>query len=523
MSISLLSLDELKNIETRSASVLEPGTLMERAGKDIADRLARELPPSGSVTILCGPGNNGGDGFTAARFLKARGYRVTCVLVGAEKPRAEDATAAYAAWQAAGGETLREPDSLPHADIVVDAMLGIGCNRPLRGEILDATIWFNTQTSLKVSVDVPTGLNSETGCWAGLIPGCRSDMTISLLAPHAGLYMNEGPDAAGHICLSELDVSIPLSLQGLIDESDYGHILEPRPHFCHKGTWGTLAVVGGAEGKLGAALLASRAGLRLGAGRVKTEFLAANAPALDPACPELMIAEKPLDLAAFTAVVVGPGMGTGEKSVKRLSEAIECSETPLVIDADGLTILAEHPELQDRLLSRTAATILTPHPQEAARILKVKTSEVQSDRIFWARELALQTGAAIVLKGTGTVVSLRSGRAWVNPTGSAALATAGTGDVLAGMIGSFIAQGFDLTTAALGAVWLHGAAASRATAPILADQVSVRAARALGYLRRSRLHWAEAGSDPLDQNGELALQPSQLVPDPVEMIGKVRN
>lgn len=209
--------------------------------------------------------------------------------------------------------------------------------------------------------------------------------------------------------------------------------------------------------------------------------------------------------------------------MKRLLDAIHCEDTPLVLDADALTILAEKPELQEELLTRRAMTVLTPHPLEAAKLLRNKVEEVQSNRIFWARELALQTGAAIVLKGTGTVVSLRSGHAWVNPTGSAALATAGTGDVLSGMIGSFIAQGYDLTTAVLGAVWLHGAAAQCATMPVLADELSRRAATALGMLRRAKLRWAEAGSDPLSAVGTIALQPGQLAPAPVEMIGKVRH
>lgn len=523
MAITLLPLDALSDVERRQASVLEPGELMERAGHDIAERLCRELPEHGTVTILCGTGNNGGDGFTAARHLKARGHEVTCVMVGADAPRADEAKNAFAAWKSAGGRIVREPDALGHADIVVDAMLGVGGTGPLRGEILDATIWYNVQTSFKVSIDVPTGLNAETGNWNGRIPGCQSDMTIALLSAHAGLFMNQGRDAAGHVCLSELDVSIPLALQGLIDEDDYGHILEPRPHFCHKGTWGSLAVVGGSQGHLGAALLASRAALRLGAGRVTTEFLAASAPAVDPLRPELMIASEPLDAPKFSAVVAGPGMDGSAESVRRLDELISCTATPLVLDAGALDILAAHPELQDKLLERHAPTVLTPHPLEAARLLKEKVEEVQSNRIFWARELALQTGAVVALKGTGTVVTLRSGRTWINPTGSAALATAGTGDVLAGMIGAFLAQGYDLTTAVLGAVWLHGAAAQTATMPIPADQLSARAARALAILRRAKLSRADRARDFLGEDGDLALQPGQLVPSPIEMIGKVRH
>lgn len=523
MAITLLPLDALSDVERRQASVLDPGELMARAGHDIAERLCRELPEKGTVTILCGTGNNGGDGFTAARFLKARGHEVTCVMVGGDAPHTDDAKNAFAAWKSAGGKTVREPDALNRADIVVDAMLGVGGTGPIRGEILDATIWYNVQNSLKVSVDVPTGLNAETGNWNGKIPGCSSDMTIALLSAHPGLFMNQGRDAAGRVCLSELDVSIPLAQQGLIDEADFGHVLEPRKHFCHKGTWGHLAVVGGAKGHVGAALLASRAALRLGAGRVTTELFAENAPAVDPVQPELMFAGGKLDLASHTAVVIGPGLGTDDRAAARLREAIECAETPLIIDADGLALLAERPELQDLLLERRCGTVLTPHPLEAARILNMKVEEVQSNRIFWARELALQTGAVVVLKGTGTVVALRSGRAWLNPTGSAALATAGSGDVLAGMIGSFLAQNYDLTTSVLGAVWLHGAAAQTATVPVPADELSRRAARALAILRRAKLPRAERAPDYLTEDRDLALLTTQIVPAPVEMIGKVRH
>ena len=169
MSISLLTLDDLRDVERRQASVLESGTLMERAGQDIASRLERELPPKGRVTILCGTGNNGGDGFTAARCLKARGHDVICVLVGGDEPKAEDAKRAFAAWQAVGGKTVREPDSLGKADIVVDAMLGIGGDRPIRGEILDATIWYNVQNSLMITSAI-LGVNYVNATPAELEP-----------------------------------------------------------------------------------------------------------------------------------------------------------------------------------------------------------------------------------------------------------------------------------------------------------------------------------------------------------------
>ena len=185
-------------------------------------------------------------------------------------------------WLAAGGEVIEDPYQSPKADLVVDGLFGTGLDRPIKDPFLDAVLWFSERQAYKVALDIPTGLNAETGHWAGNMPGCRADLTITFLSRKAGLYMNEGVEAAGEVVLSELDISVPLTRLGLIDESDYEHVLKPRTKYSHKGTFGHLAVVGGDAGRIGAALLAARAGLRIGAGTVTVELLAENALSVDP-------------------------------------------------------------------------------------------------------------------------------------------------------------------------------------------------------------------------------------------------
>ena len=241
-------------------------------------------------------------------------------------------------------------------------------------------------------------------------------------------------------------------------------------------------VIGGDKGKVGAALLAARAALKLGAGSVTVELMAPNAPLYDPAQPELMITDEPVDFSNADVIVIGCGLGFSQKAKERLVAAVR-SDVPLIIDADALTMISQDQSLEDEVLARKAHTVITPHPGEAARMLHRDVKSIQEDRVTSARELSLQTGAITVLKGTGTVVTLRSSRSWINPTGNACLATAGSGDVLAGMIGAFFAQKFDIVSATLGAVWLHGEAVRARNTGIVAMDICDRAARALEILR----------------------------------------
>ena len=485
MAQQILNLDELASLEHRYQSQLPPAELMRRAGLVIAERIGESLQAGGHVVFICGPGNNGGDGFAAARVLLERGYKVTVALIGCGKPKTEDALRMYEAYAAAGGAVIADPYNADKADVVVDALFGTGLKKPLAGEFQDAAMWFNERQALHVSVDIPSGLDSMTGRWVGGVKGCMADVTVSMLAPKAGCFMCEGADAAGVVEVNELGVSVPLSTVGLIEPDDFRHVLEERSRNSHKGDYGHVAVVGGETGTIGAAILAARAAIVTGAGRVTVEFMSDKAPAFDAIYPELMIADGEIDLSKTSCNVVGCGMGFSEKARKRLRQAIE-APVPLILDADALRILAEDLSLQDALLARRAHTVITPHPGEAAAIIRSTIEKVQADRIGAARELSIQTGAISILKGAGSVVTLRSSRTWINPTGNAMLATAGSGDVLSGMLGAFFAQGYDMVSATLAAVYLHGKSCEQYAAGVTASDIAPAAAELLNSMRLSR-------------------------------------
>ncbi len=484
MSLTVLNLEEAHELEARCANRMGLDELMRRAGAFAAQWIAGRVP-AGHAVVLVGPGNNGGDAVVCASELKKRGFTVDLVLPGGD-PKTELARAMLDEWRSAGGETLEDPYMARKADVVVDGLFGTGLKRPITGVWMDALLWFNERMGFKVALDVPSGLNSETGLWVGTVPGVHADATITFLSHKSGLFMNEGADAAGEVVMSELNVSVPLTRLGVIEPADYAHVLEPRAKFSHKGTFGHLAVVGGAEGHLGAALLAARAGLVMGAGTVTVELLAENAPAVDPVMPELMFSREPLDFEKFTAVVIGPGLGTSPRAKSRLMAALKCSR-PLVIDADALNLIAGDKAVLVELLHRTVATVITPHEVEGSRILKVEPKTIQADRVNAVRDLALQTGAITVLKGPGTLVAMRSTRTWLSPIGTAALATAGSGDVLSGMIGSFFAQHFDTVEAVLAAVVLHARAGEDSFAGLTAGRIASKAAEILNAERSSRV------------------------------------
>lgn len=485
MAQQILNLDELASLEHRYQSQLPEAELMRRAGLAVADRICQSLEPGRHVVFVCGPGNNGGDGFAAARLLLDRGYRVTVALIGCDKPRAADALVMYEAYTAAGGKVIADPYNADKAEVVVDALFGTGLKKPLSGDYQDAAMWFNERQALRISIDLPSGLDAMTGRWVGGVKGCTADITIAMLAPKAGCYMCEGADAAGTVEVCELGVSVPLTTVGLIDTDDFVHVLEERSRNTHKGTYGHVAVIGGDTGKIGAAVLAARAAIVSGAGRVTVEFMSEKAPAVDAIYPEIMTSEGELDLTQTSCNVVGCGLGFSEKAKKRLAQAIE-APVPLIVDADALRILAEDNALQDALLARRAHTVITPHPAEAAAIIHSTVEKVQADRIGAARELAVQTGAISILKGAGSVVALRSSRTWINPTGNTMLATAGSGDVLSGMLGAFFAQGYDMVSATLVSVWLHGKSVEEYAAGVTASDIAPAAASLLNSMRLAR-------------------------------------
>lgn len=478
MSLTILTADELQNLEMRAANQLGADTLMKRAGAAAAELIMQRLEDAGveqrRVTLLVGPGNNGGDALACACELREKGAVVNVVLPGGRRPTSALALAQLERWTQAGGTTYDDPYMTEKADCVVDGLFGTGLAKPITGDYLDAVLWFNERQALKVSLDIPSGLNPVTGHWTGSYPGCSADVTITFLCVKSGLYMCEGADAAGEIVLNELDVSVPLSPLSVIGTDEFPRVLRPRVKNSHKGDYGSVAVIGGTDGMIGASILAARAALISGAGRVTLECRAEHAPHVDMVYPEIMFATKPVNLEDFDAIVLGCGLGTSAEAKARVIEALNCQK-PLILDADALNIIAADIKLQDMVLARRAPTVLTPHPGEAARLLRRDTAGVTADRVAACRELAVQTGAIVVLKGAGTVISMRSSRTWINSTGSPMLATGGSGDVLAGMIGAMFAQGYDMVESVLAAVYFHGLSAEGLEAGFTAGEIAPNA------------------------------------------------
>lgn len=486
MSLTILNEEELQSLEQRAGNQLGDSALMERAGLAAAEYILERVGESGRVTILVGPGNNGGDALACACELRARHVDVCVVLPNGKRPTSALALAQLKRWTDNGGSFQLDPYMTRKADCVVDGLFGTGLKKPITGDYLDAVLWFNERQALKISLDIPSGLNAATGHWIGTYPGCRANVTIAFLCTKAGLYMSDGADASGEIVLRELDVSVPLSRLSVTGTDELTHILKPRDNNTHKGDYGRMAVIGGDTGMIGAPLLAARAGMLLGAGATRVECLSEKAPAVDVLYPELMFAAEPVNCNDYQAVVIGCGLGKSEKAKARVVQALNCT-VPLVLDADALNIIADDIKLQDVLLARKAPTVITPHEGEAARLLRRDVKGVNVDRVEACRELAVQTGAIVVLKGPGTIISMRSSRTWLNATGNAMLATAGSGDVLAGMIGSFLAQGFDIVEAVLGAVYFHGKAAEGSYAGYLASDIAPNAAALIAEERETYL------------------------------------
>jgi hydroxyethylthiazole kinase-like uncharacterized protein yjeF len=503
MSQTLLELSQIASLESKYARLFGSDYLMARAGRKAALYIADLIAAPATVTVLCGPGNNGGDGFVAACELRDAGYKVQCVQVAGIEPKTPEAKAARAKWEEAGGFVYEDPYNTEKADVVVDAMFGTGLKRPLKDLFLDAALWFNERQAIHVALDVPSGLDSQTGHWLGRAMGCVADHTITFLAGKPGLLTAHGPDAAGHIHIDNLGVSVPLSRLHMTEPVDFRHVIEPRKAYGSKRTYGRVGVIGGGKGTVGAAVIAARSALRMGAGAVYLELVEEKLGWIESA-PEIMMRDE-IKVEEMDALVVGPGLGFSDKARERVWAAVR-SNVPLVLDADALSMMSEDEELLNAVSHREAFTVVTPHSGEAAKLLKITADEVEDDRVMRALDLAVCTGACSVLKGCGSIVTLRSSRLWINPTGTPALATAGSGDALAGMLGSFLAQGYDQLTATLAAVYLHGAAAEGCDSGILAGEIADCAANILQSWRRAANMTAVLGTEALSAHDRLVTQ-----------------
>ncbi|HEU0201171.1 MAG TPA: NAD(P)H-hydrate dehydratase [Burkholderiaceae bacterium] len=485
MGTPLFDCAALRGIERAAAASLAPGALMQRAGAAAALRVEALGRRNKGVLVVCGPGNNGGDGYVCARVLKQRGFDVTCAAP--TEPTTEDAGAAFSRWQESGGSTAKELPSCGDFGVIIDAMFGIGMSRPLAGWYLDAAHWMARQPSVVVALDVPSGLDADRGCWVGDVAGVQAAQTITFIGGKPGLFTGVGCDAAGVVTIETLDIAAGdahgATHVQLIGADDFPAVAAPRRRNSHKGSFGNVAVVGGGVGMVGAPLLAGRAALRLGAGRVYVDCIGAPEMRFDPMQPELMFRAL-ANVKEVDVIVAGCGLGTGAAAQAALRAALG-HEAALVLDADALNLLASDDALRAAAREAHGVRVLTPHPLEAARLLAVASADVQRDRIGAARRLAAMLEAIVVLKGAGSVVAAPDNRVWINATGGPALATAGTGDVLAGMLGALLAQRFDAIEAVLAGVWLHGAAADEygGDVGLLAGEIGALAARCLMRLR----------------------------------------
>jgi hydroxyethylthiazole kinase-like uncharacterized protein yjeF len=478
--MKVLTAAQMREVDRRTIELGIPGlVLMENAGHRVVEFLAGTFAPLGAhrVAILCGKGNNGGDGMVVARqlFTRLRPAEIHVVLAAAPEDLKDDALANYRMLVACGCPVAREiRPEMRAATLVIDALLGTGLKGPLAGPMAAWVREVNAGFPLAkvVAVDIPSGLESDNAAASG--ETAHADFTVTFTAPKIGQVLGPGTVRVGRLsvvpigsppALYEQDDSIFLSL---VEPSRFAALLAPRVPWSNKGDFGHVLVLAGSRGKTGAAAMSGMAALRSGAGLVTVASAESALPVIAGHAPELMTEPLPETAAGSVfddgrlariagkkdVLAVGPGLGTAAETVKLVRRVVGEFPQPMVIDADGLNALAGSEfEGGGRL------RVLTPHPGEMARLTGKTVAEVQADRVASARAFAMERKVVLVLKGYRTLIAFPDGRVWINPTGTPALATGGTGDILTGTIAGFLAQfPKDADRAVAAAVYLHGIA-----------------------------------------------------------------
>ena len=491
MHTDLYTVAQIRAIEQSAIDELPAGTLMQRAGKAVAAAAIALLPKDQSdsrVLVAVGPGNNGGDALVAALELAMHDVTICIVMPVAPGELSSDAKTALDNANSKLVPFIELSNLLNDQqwDLAIDGLFGIGLTRPVQGDFRTLVEYLNQLSCPVLAIDVPSGLDADHGTVVGLNGiAVKASTTISFIANKPGLHTLHGRDHAGNVLVDDLAIERSLFNEPIAKLNRpvlFTSALHPRLHASHKGQHGDLYVMGGASGMTGAVLLAARAGAMTGAGRVFAGFID-TAPPFDPVHLELMCRSAPSLFPTRGAIVVGPGMGMSKEAHDLLSRMLSI-DLALVIDADALNLLAIEPGLQHRLIHRRAATLLTPHPLEAARLLEISVEQIQHDRLGAAKKLATKFQSVVILKGSGTVIADPTEQVVINTTGNPALATAGTGDVLAGLCGSLLAQNWPLWEAALAAVWIHGDAADSMVADSLGP-IGITATELLPYIRKS--------------------------------------
>jgi NAD(P)H-hydrate epimerase len=442
-----------------------PGyTLMTRAGEAALHEATQCYPNARRWQIVCGAGNNGGDGYVVARLASQQGIAVSALALVDPETLTGDAATAWGDFVAEGGVVSPWSGELDaEADLLVDAVLGSGLERDVGGDFAAAVAAFNQHTAPVLALDIPTGINGDTGA----VMGCavKADLTVTFVGLKQGLYLGEAPGYCGRIRFADLEIpegyytDIDASYRRL-DAQLLANVLGPRARAAHKGDFGHVLVVGGGEGMPGAVRLAGEAALRVGAGRVSIATHPSHAAIIVASRPELMshAVSSPSDLEPLLAkadvIAFGPGLGQSDWA-RALYELLANDSRPAVWDADALNLLAASP---------TAAPnrVITPHPGEAATLLGTGAADIQADRPAALAALAEKYGGVAVLKGAGTLISSSTKAAALCTSGNPGMASPGMGDVLTGIIAAFVAQGLDLETAAAAGVEAHARAGDRA-------------------------------------------------------------
>lgn len=461
---ALYCCEKIRACEQQASSLyqLDENELMSRAGAEAFIYIKRLYPHVRHLAVFCGSGNNAGDGYVVARLAHEQGFVVTiyqCKAVTDLPPAAQ-----YAALMATAAGVECQPVDEPidsDVELIIDALLGIGLQGPVHGIIASAINQINTSNLPVVSLDIPSGLNADTGCIESFC--VQATTTLTFIALKSGLYTGDGPDYCGdiHCCSIQLDACVTKQapVARLLRPENIALPLAVRKKNSHKGDYGHVLIIGGGPGMPGAISLAAKAAMRTGAGSVSVATWPEHAKGALPLIPEAMVwgvkNEKELQhlLARATVCVVGPGLGDSDWAVSMFVAAIT-SQLPMVIDASALRLLAEHPQIDDNW-------ILTPHPGEAAALLSCTTDIIQKDRYQAAANIQKQYGGVVVLKGTGTIIQTSEQHAFVCPKGNPAMASAGMGDVLSGIIAGLCAQGMSLSNAAQCGVYAHAVAGDK--------------------------------------------------------------
>jgi len=463
---SLYSAAQVRELDRQAIEVqrIAGVELMSRAGTRVFETLVTRFPKARSVVVVCGPGNNGGDGYVVAERARNAGLEVMLFAIGTKPPTGDAAT--MRARCESAGVSIQSFDAkrLGAGDVVVDALLGTGLQRDVAGEWRAAIEAINACDRPVVAVDIPSGLNADTGAVMGA--AVRADVTVTFIGLKAGLFLADGRDHAGEILFDDLSVP-PQVYDGsevlarrLVGPEMHG-LLAPRRRNAHKGDFGHVLVIGGGVGMPGAARLCGEAALRTGAGLVTVATHPQHAAVLNAARPELLCYgvrnSSDLSLLAQRASVIalGPGLSVTPWS-RAIWRAALKTRLPMIVDADALNLLAAKS-------ARKSDWVLTPHPGEAARMLKTTTAAVQRDRVAAIKNIVKRYGGVCVLKGAGTLVA-SSDAVWLCDRGNPGMASAGMGDVLTGVIAALRAQGLSATDAARLGVWLHATAGDAAAA-----------------------------------------------------------